>query len=255
VSSNEKLCVFDKNFNFIEDHKIPAQIGYNNKVGNHMVGSNYFWEKNPNTTEQIILFKRKGKDYAYTKTIYKTKTGGGRLKGLNPGKMNDYQIIPHYFDVQVWEDKIFIGDTSKGFFMAVFDTQGNLLYEIKKKVEKIPVTEREKNQAFNAFKSERFWQKYQHLINPVFPEFFPAFRHFMVTDNQIYIFTHKKIDQKGEVLVLDISGKLMNKTRLPQNKYFSVFEGWYYHLNKNENQEWELGVEPIAMEIQNENDQ
>jgi len=136
VSSNEKLSVFYKNFVLKEDHKIPAQIGYNNKVRNHMVSSNYYWEKNPSTTEQIILFKRKNKDYAYTKMIYKTGPGNGRLKGLNPGKKNDYQMIPHNFDVQVWEDKIFIGDTSKGFFFAVFDQQGNPLYEIRKKSRK-----------------------------------------------------------------------------------------------------------------------
>jgi hypothetical protein len=254
VSSNEKLSVFDKNFLFKEDHKLPAQIGFNNKVGNCMVGSNYFWEKNPNTTEQVILFKRKNKDYAYTKTVYKTGTGKGRLRGLNPGKINDYNVIPHTFDVQVWKQKVFIGDTNKGFFIAVFDQQGNPLYEIKKTAAKVPVSEDDRRFELTRFKSERFWQEYKHLINPVFPEFFPALRQFRVANNRIYVFTYKKVSQKGEVLVLDLSGKLLGKTKVPINKYFSVYEDKYYYLNKNDDQEWELLVKPLFLETTNEND-
>ena len=254
VTSNEKLSVFDKNFGFKEDHKLPAQIGFNNKIGNHMIGSNYFWEKNPNTTEKIILFIRKKKDYAYTKTIYKTVTGGGRLRGLNPGKKNDYYVIPHTFDVQVWNQHIFIGDTNKGFFIAVFDQKGNPLYEIKKRAEKVPVSEDDRQSETTRFESERFWQKYKHIINPVFPEFYPAFRQFRITENRIYVFTHKKVGQKGNVLVLDLTGKLLGKATAPVDRYFSVYEEKYYNLTKNSDQEWELYAEPLTWEIKHENE-
>ena len=252
VSSNEKLSVFDKNFHFKEDHKIPAQIGFNNKAGAYMVSANYFWEKNPNATEQIILFKRKKKDYVYTKTIYKTETGGGRLRGLNPGKKNDYNVIPHAFDVQVWKQNIFIGDTSRGFFIAIFDQQGNPLYEIKRAVEKIPVSKEDRQFETTRFRSERFWQKYEHLINPVFPEFYPPFRNFRVTDNRIYVFTNKKIGQKGKILVLDLTGELLGETKAPINKYFSVVQDKYYFLDKNSDQEWELHAEPLVLEVEHE---
>ena len=52
VTSNEKLSVFGKSFVFREDHKLPAQIGYSCKAGNNLVASNYYWEKNPATTEK-----------------------------------------------------------------------------------------------------------------------------------------------------------------------------------------------------------
>ena len=107
----------------------------------------------------MIIFKQNKKDYNYVREFYKTSRGGGRLRGLNPGKKNNYPVISHTFNHQVWKTQVFIGDTSRGFYFAVFDNQGNQLYEIKKEYIKIPVSEKNRQYEISEFKSKRIWKK------------------------------------------------------------------------------------------------
>jgi hypothetical protein len=160
-------------------------------------------------------------------------------------------MITDYYRHTVYDDKIFLGDTSKGFFIEVFDSKGNKLYEIRKKYQPIKVTEKYKKdelkrekEANDIVSNTRRKLKYKY----VFKDHFPAFRDLRVKDGKIYIFTHKRKGDRGEIIVMDLVGKIKKRVFAPRVplKYCSISNNRYYYLNDNlENEEWEMFSEDI----------
>ena len=96
--------------------------------------------------------------------------------------------------------------TTKGFFIEVFDSNRNKLYEINKKYRKLKVTDEYKDDCLKSKKKSKdfvddFEKRYYRYV---FKNYFPAFKKFMVKDGKIYVFTYKRIDNKSEVLVMEL---------------------------------------------------
>jgi hypothetical protein len=118
--------------------------------------------------------------------------------------------------------KIFISDTQKGFFIVVFDVNGDLIQTIDKsqEVEKVPDL--------------------------------PLLHQYCVSDNKIYATTYKKMDNKTEMIVLDLKGSILQRLYLPlasiqpkrgvlRYDLFIVYREKLYELIKNEETgKWEL---------------
>jgi hypothetical protein len=153
------------------------------------------------------------------------------------GHLANMDYFRDCFDWQIWRDKLFIGDTRKGFYLAVYDKLGTLLYEIKRPYEKLPVTAADKNEARARIRNE-------YVNRTTFPEFFPAFEKFLVADGRIYVFTYKRQGGAGEVLALDLKGNLLKSAFIPTSNNYAVSQGVFYYLRDNEEKEcWELHAE------------
>jgi hypothetical protein len=143
----------------------------------------------------------------------------------------------------VYNNRIYVGDTRKGFFIDVFDNSGNRLYSINKKYEKIKMTRdhikdiREGNKENDRLYTNLTGGKIKH----VFRDFFPAYKDFSVQDDKLYVFTYRKKNGKREVIIMDLSGKELGRTFVTITRINTIANGRYYYLKDNiETEEWEL---------------
>lgn len=237
VTSNERISYFSKKGEFKKEYRVGGQTDFYHTAGQNLVGTNYFWRgESAKAAEQVIIFTRNVK---LKDSIYMTAPGGGRQLRLSPSGKHKHKVIDNFFGFRVFEDKIYIGDTSKGFFIRAFDQNGKKLYKIDKKYDKIKITPAREEKEMAEFKKTRLW-KYREYIEPVFPEHFPAFRTFWVVNGRIYVKTYVEKECRQEIKILDLQGNILKNVFVPSAKYAAIYDGKYFFLKKNKDEEWEL---------------
>ena len=159
----------------------------------------------------------------------------------------DLEAIPDCIDLAVAENIFFVADTRKGFFISVFDSQGNMLYEINRDFKKIRVSKKFRDAHMNELREHPNWESLNSRYNYVFKDNFPAFFSFKVADQKIFFITYDKKDNRNEIVVLDLEGKLigrifsfplepyqrLNETFLLFSNEFDIHSNKIYHLEYN----------------------
>jgi len=175
-------------------------------------------------------------------------------------KMKEFRALVSRIDVLTWEDKIFISDNQKGFLINVFNQKGEHLYTINKDndVDKVIVTEDFKKKVFEDIRKNRKWL-YENVKKDLytFKEFFPPIKSFRVSDNMIYVMTYKEKENKHEIIILDLKGKILKRVFLPVKSFkyyrnqlelelYTIENGELYEFVKNKGTEtWELHLTDI----------
>lgn len=247
VTSEERVSFFSKNGEFIESMAAPPQSDNFYKSGDFLVGLKYLWERGKkNATDAVMVLQKKGRGYKGIAKFYSTRPGGGSRIRLSIGGKRDYGVIRHYFGFRVSGNKIYVADTAKGFFIGVYDIKGNKINEIKKEYQKLKISESRKKREMEKFKQTNMW-KYIEYINPVFPGYFPAFRVMRVSKGKIYLHTYAEQKTgdttREEVLVLDTAGNVLQRLFVPTARFADFYDGTYYYLEKNKDEEWQLKEE------------
>jgi len=154
-----------------------------------------------------------------------------------------------YFDVS--EKKCFIVG-SADFKIDVFNKNGDPLYTISPKYERVKVSQEFIDAWFESIKKRRGMERYNSAKKRVrFPEFFPAIRDLIVDNGHVYVLTFRRAQEKSEFFIFDLEGKLVKQTFLPLKpleNYVGVFffpycinNNYLYQLIDNEEDEvWEL---------------
>jgi hypothetical protein len=130
--------------------------------------------------------------------------------------------VSYRIHIVYYEKMIFISDNQKGFYIEVFNSKGEHLYTINKneEIDRIPI---EGNEQY----------------------FHPLLHHFQISDNKIYAITNKKIDNKNEIIILDLKGNILKRVFLPMLSkipgrrplrfdLFDADQGKLYELIKND---------------------
>lgn len=177
-----------------------------------------------------------------------------------PTPKQDFGAIPEYVDCAIVDDRIFLADNRKGFHISVFDSQGNRLYEIDKEYKPLTVPKEFKDDYMKRQQAHPDWESLERQFNFQFTEKFPAFSSFKVADNKIYVTTYEKKDEKYEVVVMDLEGKILKRSfSFPLPPYqdpsysFTLFSNEYeiyqdkiYNLAYNyDTDTFELHITPI----------
>jgi hypothetical protein len=158
---------------------------------------------------------------------------------LPAGKMKNL-MVREYFDYLVYDNKIFVADSTKGLSISVFDETGNLLYEIRHPVDRIKVTKEYQEKIINNL-TGIFRQNNQ----PIFPDYFPAFVAMKIDGGKIYVVTSARKGNFNEVIVMDLSGKILERSfRFPKEigyfvpnsfaQSFDVEQGKFVWVEYNE---------------------
>jgi hypothetical protein len=145
------------------------------------------------------------------------------------------------------KDKIYTGNTERGYEIRVHDIEGNLLRKIRKDHKPMKVPEEYKKTYF-----ERFPEGDPILENLYFADQWPAFRDFYAGDEgHLYVLTHEEGVNPGEYMydIYNSDGafigrmSLVNNQRL-QNESFAaqVKKDRLYSLQENESGYRELVV-------------
>ncbi len=146
------------------------------------------------------------------------------LKELYEGPFTWRSDAPIHYRTDTFCSKnmIFISDTQKGFYITVFDDKGNKLQTIDKS------------------------QDVEKVSNH------PLLHQYCVSDDKIYATTYKKMDNKTEMIILDLKGSILQRLYLPlasiqpkrgvlRYDLFVVAGAKLYEVIKNEETgKWEL---------------
>lgn len=175
--------------------------------------------------------------------------------GSRPANKTDYDVIEECLEFTAADGKIFLADSRKGFFISVYDHNGNLLYEINNKYKKIKVPAGFEEEYMTELKKSPRWERLNMVYNFVFREYYPPFFSVKVKDGKIYALTYEKKEGKHEVVVLDLKGSELNRSfffpldpierqvhDFPlYSTVYDISKGDIYYLVENEDTEaWEL---------------
>ncbi len=240
VSGSEKLLFFDKKGHFLNETKVPYAHTRIIPIGNKFVCRKYetFPEKtiiSATVYDSAFSSKEKLEDYTIQRDY----------RGKN-GKINAY-FFENYFRYNAIDQFVIVGNTQKGFYFGVYNTNGKKLYEIKRKYKKCLITEDQKKSYIEHFKAiigpTRF-KKFSLQKNRVFPEFYPAYESFEVNQGKVYIRLYPMVEGYQPLLVLDAKGKKINEYKVPTfaaMNEFCIWNSHYYYIKENlEHETWEL---------------
>jgi hypothetical protein len=201
------------------------------KNGKILKVKNYADFKNFSLTAEMLLipvrkrFVQITADHEHQKrNVYLLDSEFKTIKELYEGPFTWRSDAPIHYrtDTLVYKDMIFISDTQKGFHIMVFDDRGNHLLTIDKSqdIEKVPNR--------------------------------PLMHQYCVSNKKIYATTYKKKDDKTELIILNLKGRILRRLYLPLKSIqpkrgvvrydlFFVGQEKLYELIKNsETGRWEL---------------
>ncbi len=252
VNTFPKLCLFYKNGRLKKEIKSNTNAGGFIPFGSNFVGVSYPYT-NIKAKKDIMLYSLFDSKLNKKKDIYQAEFN----KIIRYGYPKE---IVFFFrgctKGIVYEDKLFIGSSDKGIYIAVFDLSGNRLYEINWEYEKRKVTESEKVQKLEGLKkviSKSEWEKRKMICDYRFPEYYPAFESFAIDREKIYLFKFPK-DNKLEIVILNLKGDLVRKKIIPDNTMpgciwfnrFDLKDDCFFYLKENDDTgNWELHAEKL----------
>lgn len=258
VESIDKIVYFSRDGKFLyEKRKFPRSSRIM-PVGENFVGKNRTeGEDNKIYTTLNIYTSGVEKRLEKKKELYRQK--------FPQQGISDVDIIPDSLNFWVHDNKIFVEESLKGFFIEVFDSEGEKLYEIKKDYKKIKITDAHKKDALERLKQDPLiklqgWENIKRIFKFNFFDTFPAIKDIFVTENKIYIQTFNCESGKDEFVIMDLEGNLHKKIYLNPGhnppvlvgmiglgpKFYSIYKNKIYYLEEDEEEEmWELYVTNI----------
>jgi hypothetical protein len=245
ISTFPKLCIFSKEGKLIKELKGPAKTGKYIPLGKNFVGTFYLpsLPDDDYVKTQIRLFDanlQKKKDLLLTKIHSFVK--------FQKGKEIIYKF-PDCVESVVYKDKLYVGSTEKGFYFAVFNSDGEKLFDIKKEENKRRFTEEEKGRIRKAMKigmGEENWKIFNTSKELIFGDYYPSYKAFFVNDDNIYVFRYPLQNGLYEILIFSLKGELIKKKFMSimdcddvESKYSFIYKGKLYQMRETE-EEWEL---------------
>jgi len=198
-----------------------------------------------------IYSRAKDNEFKFKKLVYYLESPPDKISG---GK-RDYVVISDYLGIIVREDKIYVGDSSRGLFVAVFDANGQEIDRVNLwKMDKIKITEEYKKEFMERIKTNSSYNIVKSMYNIIIPEYFPGFYRFAIDNGKVYFLTYLKKDGKREIIVADFKGKMPKRTYVPwveNDAYinFSIENDKFYYILENEEEEvWELHMVEMKYE-------
>lgn len=244
-----KCLFFTRDGEYLREFKIPSRgTTFFAPVGENFIIEKVDFQKKHHASETSICTYSKNKELKFKKLIYYYENTRkfiwkGNKKPISP--LRDR----HFF--VVFDNKVFVGDTTRGLFVEIYDSNGNQISQVKLDMEKIKVNEQYKKEWLGKIKEAGNWELFQSMYYADFPEYFPPFYRFAVNNGKVYFLTYKKKDEKREVVVADWKGNLIKRTYVPwiENAAylsFSIENDKFYYITDNEGTgEWELHVEEV----------
>jgi len=138
----------------------------------------------------------------------------------------DYEVIPDCLEVAVQDNKIYVGDTRRGFFIAVYSNTGEHLFDIEKKYRKVKVSDEFKKEFWQELRASERWEQLKQRFNYLIKDYYPAFYSMKIQQKKIYVTTYTQKDSLYELVVLDLQGKILKRDfSFPLDPDFRVLTG------------------------------
>ncbi len=244
INSPEKISYYSFSGKLLKEYrKDSAYIGLL-PIGNNFVCKDYTpygMEDTRLTGNRILSVILLNSKFKKKKDLYQFEISVAYDKKTN--KRN----VPLILDCQkyvVEKDRIYLGDTKRGFFFIVFDAKGKKVYEINKNVEKRKIANHEKkylSENLRNFWGNRWgWWKSQN--NLIFPKYYPSYLSFSVYNKKIFIIMYPNIIENFQViLITNEKGDLLREKKIAaidndiiRNNQFYVNKEFLYYLKADD---------------------
>jgi hypothetical protein len=206
-------------------------------------------KKNDNSYSDISIYTyTKDKEFKFKKVVYYLERPPQKIRG---GK-KDYVVINDYLGIIVHDDKIFVGDSTRGLFVAVFDANGKEINRVNiLEIDKTKLTEQYKKEFMERVKRNPSYNILKSMYNIIIPEYFPLFYRFAVDNGKVYFLTYLSKNDKREMIIVDLKSKIFKRVFVPwvdndARINFSIENDKFYYIMENEEEEvWELHMVEI----------
>lgn len=240
INTLRKVMFFSRQGKFLKEHKLDPMNRNVTSIGDvFLVHKRHFErETGKSFTEFVIM----DKDFKPVKSL---ATQEGATRYSTSGKLHTGIMYPEIRSA-VQQDKIYLADSNKGFYIAIYNTKGELLKEIKREHKKQKLTEKYKTEFFNNMKKSKNYARTKDRFTFDFAEFFPAFLSFRVYPGGILLSMHNDTKGKSSAILLDLDGRLIKTGTMRNILRNTFYKGRMYYLFENEDEEqWELIAEDL----------
>jgi hypothetical protein len=229
VNSYPKLCFFSKEGKFIKEMRASTDVGSFIPIGQNFIGRRHIYNPPPKKSKYLyILYDRQLRKI---KEIFETEY---MIEGYNFNPRRKVLWFKDCYNGVVYKNRFYIGSTDRGFYLAVFNANGDRLFDIEKDYEHIKVTNEIKTTVLKSVREvkEEGLKKYFSKIDIFFPDYFPAYINFAVDNERIYVFKYPRHKASIlEVLILDLQGNLIKKSTLPASFWKGIQDNELYLYN------------------------
>lgn len=247
IHNRSKVMFFEKDGKFISEKKLESGfIRDLTPVGDHYVARSFKMGENRSRTESLTLY---GADFNKIREL----PGKKDVEFSRGGFFKIYSDTA-IFTLRTRSDTIFIHN-SKDFLIERYRGDGTPLSPIRMDYPSRKVSSEKKSEIRNYFKNSPrfrdFWERIKDMFD--IADEYPAIRNFIVSGKKIYIQTYQRTGKGDEFYILDIQGKLLNKTYLPvspmnimEDHPYAIEGEKFYTLMENEDEEeWEIRISDI----------
>jgi len=233
INSKLKTSIFTTGGDFIKEQRIPAEaldrMLFYIPMGNQFAVSEFrqeyqasffsrffsvlLYETGAPTSGFYITISIYDSNLVKVKDIFVYKQPFFTGKYINPVDIRGSLCL-------VYRDQLFIDDSDG--IIRVFDPGGKRLYSVHLPFEKVKITKASQRRYLKYWMEHLAgdYERYQGRLR--FPAYFPPIRNFFVADQRIYVLTFKEIEEKSELLILDMKGQLLKKVLVPLAKIDSL---------------------------------
>lgn len=241
VKSLQRLSYFTRDGGYIKEITTNAENDLM-PLGEQFVGTKLWLDENNKRYSVTNIYDSQ---FNEIKQIYKQKRYfqlGNDINILLQVKQKRPLTCSHH-------DRIIVeGEYSEA--IHIFNKNGEKLCSIEPNCDKLEVTEQHKKAIHDFFiliKSV-IYQRFKKNLK--YPKYFPAIRDITVADKKIYVIPYKKKQEKFEIYIYDLEGKLLKKTLLSLAEMdlihlspFSIAKGKLYQLIEDlDKEEWSLHI-------------
>ena len=230
VSSSPKLCIFSKKGKFIKEFRVPIKTERFMPLGNDNYVATYIVPSNRQVTRAKTKYQLFDENLKLIKSFF-TSEFHAFFQILN-----GQEIVYMFRDCEgavVYKNKIYIGNSDKGFYFAVFNQNGEKLYEITRDEKKRILSSKNKEMILKYFKTSPPWRGQHPNRKIVIRDVIPAFQAFFVNDDRIYVFTYPQKSGCYDIFILDLKGNLLKKRKISINEIYNVGTTFsYIHRGK-----------------------
>lgn len=246
INSVGRISYFSKDGTFISERKNDSGR-WLGPLGKSFVGMKRVYDDKKTRTRKVCLFNA---ELELIKILY------GETDGIQPRlKKIDVITWPSSAIYDTDGDTLVVCDKRKNH-LYVFNEKGEKIHDFKLEEEPVKMTADLKKRYVKFYREEDpYWRERWERLKSwyVFPDELPVLWYLRMADDKIYIVTYKTKNQKQEVLVLDVEGKLLKRVFLPLARWdimglmpFTVCNDRLYQLVENEDTEdWELYIYEI----------
>lgn len=248
LKTTNKIVYYSREGKYLHEKKLKRR-GIIDPLGDKYLTMHYDFSKKDRTLYTMIEIQdanqqRLKKIYRYKAPKMNYIVSGGKRRGK-------FDLLREYLSWVVYNNRIYIADPSRGFVITVYNDRGTKTTEILKDYPKIKITAKNREQLIkkqmyvNGYTKET-WKRMLQANDLHCPEFFPALDKIAVSNDRIYVKTHRSKDDKREFIIMDLKGTEIKRVFLTEADMWVIRDGKYYFLSfSDDDEEWSLNRSEI----------